>query len=256
MTDFAGERIAKVMARAGLCSRREAERLIAEGKVSVNGKKLTSAARNVTAGDRIEVAGASLPRREETRLWRYHKPPGLVVSHRDPQGRPSVFDRLRQQLPRVVSVGRLDLTTEGLLLLTNDGGLARALEHPSAGFVRRYRVRAYGKVDEAMLARIAGGVEIGGVRYGPVAASIDQVQGDNVWLNIAITEGKNREVRNICEYLGLRVNRLIRVAFGPFTLGELRRGGVEEVPPRVMRHELGPIIGKPHANRRRKTQGS
>ncbi|MBM3521222.1 MAG: rRNA pseudouridine synthase, partial [Alphaproteobacteria bacterium] len=234
MTDYAGERIAKVMARAGLCSRREAERLIAAGKVSVNGKKLATAALNVTATDRIEIEGVALPRREETRLWRYHKPPGLVVSHRDPQGRPSVFDRLRQQLPRVVSVGRLDLNTEGLLLLTNDGSLARALEHPSAGFIRRYRVRAYGKIDDAMLARIAKGLEVDGVRYGPIEAGIDQVQGDNVWLRIAITEGKNREVRNICEHLGLKVNRLIRVSFGPFVLGELRRGTIEEVPPRLL----------------------
>jgi 23S rRNA pseudouridine2605 synthase len=252
MSEFAGERIAKVMARAGLCSRREAERLIAAGKVRLNGSTLATAAVNVGPDDRIEVNGAPLPRRDEPRLWRYHKPAGLVVSHRDPQSRPTVFDKLREQLPRVVSVGRLDFNTEGLLLLTNDGELSRSLELPSAGWTRRYRVRAYGKIDDAALQRIAGGVEIDGVRYGPVEARIDSSQGDNVWLSLAIREGKNREVKKLCEYLGLRVNRLIRVGFGPFVLGELARGAVEEVPPRVLRAQLGPARKLSHADRRRK----
>ncbi len=244
MTDYAGERIAKVMARAGLCSRREAERLIAEGKVSVNGKTLTSAALNVTSADRIEIAGVALRRREETRLWRYHKPPGLVVSHRDPQGRPSVFDRLRQQLPRVVSVGRLDLNTEGLLLLTNDGGLARALELPDTGWLRRYRVRAHGEVTQAQLDQLKAGVEVDGVKYGPIDATLERDQGSNVWVVFAIREGKNREVRNVMAHLGLEVNRLIRVSYGPFQLGELAEGQVEEVKTRVLREQLGERVAK------------
>ncbi|MBI3672325.1 MAG: rRNA pseudouridine synthase, partial [Rhizobiales bacterium] len=208
MSEYAGERIAKVIARAGVCSRREAERLIEEARVKLNGRTLTSAAVNVTAGDEIRIDGKLLPRKDEARLWRYHKPAGLVVSHRDPQGRPTVFDKLGEQLPRVVSVGRLDINTEGLLLLTNDGGLARFLELPATGWIRRYRVRAYGKVDDAALSRIAKGVEIDGLSYGPVEARIDQAKGDNVWLTVAIREGKNREVKKLCEHLGLAVNRL------------------------------------------------
>lgn len=250
---FAGERIAKVMARSGVCSRRDAERLIAEGRVFVNGKPLTTAARNVTAEDVVTVDGKPLPQQEATRLWRYHKPAGLVVSHKDPQGRPTVFEKLREQLPRVVSVGRLDINTEGLLLLTNDGALERQLEHPSTGWIRRYRVRAYGLVDEAKLAALKGGVEIEGVRYGPIEARAERQQGDNTWLTIAIREGKNREVKKICEHLGLRVNRLIRVSFGPFMLGELARGGIEEVPARVIRASIEGHKKKdrPHADRRR-----
>lgn len=257
MSEFEGERIAKVIARAGLCSRRDAERLIGEGRVKMNGKLLTSAATNVTPKDVILVDGLPLPQKDETRLWRYHKPGGLVVSNHDPQGRPTVFEKLREQLPRVLSIGRLDINTEGLLLLTNDGELARFLELPATGWIRRYRVRAFGHVEEAALARLARGVEIEGVRYGAVEARIERVQGDNSWLTIAITEGKNREVKRICEHLGLQVNRLIRTAFGPFQLGELPRGGIEEVPTRAMKASVGEKFFKKEndAHRRRKVQG-
>ena len=197
-----------------------------------------------------------LPLRERTRLFLYHKPRGLVTTARDPEGRPTVFAQLPKGLPRLISVGRLDINTEGLLLLTNDGGLARIIELPETGWLRRYRVRCFGDIDQATLDTLKKGITVDGMHYGPIEATLDREKGDNVWLSIAITEGKNREVRNICEYLGLRVNRLIRVAFGPYTLGELRRGEIEEVPPRLLRRELGSIIGKPHANRRRKTQGS
>jgi 23S rRNA pseudouridine2605 synthase len=256
MSAFAGERIAKVIARAGLASRRDAERLIAEGRVSLNGRVLASAARNVTAADRIAVDGKPLPVKEATRLWRYHKPPGLVVSHRDPQGRPTVFDRLRAQLPRVVSVGRLDIDSEGLLLLTNDGELARHLELPATGWIRRYRVRAFGRPDDARLAALAGGIVIEGVRYGPIEARLDHMRGDNAWLTFAIREGRNREVKKVCEHLGLSVNRLIRTSFGPFALGELPRGGLAEVPAKAIREQIGDrYAGERHADRRRKVQG-
>jgi 23S rRNA pseudouridine2605 synthase len=256
MSEFQGERIAKVIARAGVCSRRDAERLIGEGRVKLNGKVLASAATNVTAKDQITVDGHPLPQKEETRLWRYHKPGGLVVSNHDPQGRPTIFEKLREQLPRVMSIGRLDINTEGLLLLTNDGELARFLELPATGWLRRYRVRAFGRVEEAALAKLEKGVEIEGVRYGPVEAKIERVQGDNTWLTIAIREGKNREVKRICEHLGLQVNRLIRTAFGPFQLGELPRGGIEEVPTRAMKSSIGEKFFKKEddAHRRRKVQ--
>ena len=256
MSEFEGERIAKVIARAGVCSRRDAERLIADGRVTLNGKTLRVAAVNVTAKDAIRIDGKPLPQKDETRLWRYHKPAGLVVSHKDPEGRDSVFEKLREQLPRVVSIGRLDINTEGLLLLTNDGELERKLELPSTGWIRRYRVRAYGKVDDAALARIAKGVEIEGVRYGPLEAKIDQTQGDNVWLTFALKEGKNREVKKLCEYLGLKVNRLIRISFGPFVLGELARGAIEEVPHKMIKDQLGGKFTESHADRRRKIQRS
>lgn len=236
---FEGERIAKAIARAGLCSRRDAERLIADGRVKLNGRVLSSPAINVKPSDDVRVDGQPLPQKEESRLWRYHKPAGLVTSHKDPEGRRTVFDALREQLPRVISIGRLDINTEGLLLLTNDGELARLLELPATGWVRRYRVRAYGKPDPAALARLAGGVTIEGIHYGPIEASLDKAQGDNAWLNIAIREGKNREVKKICEHLGLTVNRLIRVAFGPFQLGDLERGGIAEVPAKVLAEQLG-----------------
>lgn len=242
---FEGERIAKAIARAGLCSRRDAERLIGEGRVKLNGKVLTSPAVNVKPSDEIRVDGQPLPQKEESRLWRYHKPAGLVTSHKDPEGRRTVFDALREQLPRVISIGRLDINTEGLLLLTNDGELARLLELPATGWVRRYRVRAYGKPDPAALARLAGGITIEGVHYGPIEATLDKAQGDNAWLNIAIREGKNREVKKICEHLGLTVNRLIRVAFGPFQLGDLERGGIAEVPAKVLAEQLGRKVTVP-----------
>lgn len=255
MSAFEGERIAKVIARAGICSRRDAERLIEEGRVTVNGKRLTSPAVNVTPSDEVRIDGERLPQPEGARLWRYHKPAGLVVSHRDPQGRPTVFDKLREQLPRVVSIGRLDLNTEGLLLLTNDGELERLLELPATGWVRRYRVRAFGRPDEKAMARLGQGIEIDGVRYGPIEARIDRDQGDNVWMTVAIREGKNREVKKVCEHLGLRVNRLIRTAFGPFQLGDLPRGGIEEVPGKVLKEQLGGRLADQHAHRRGKVQG-
>lgn len=244
-SEFEGERIAKAIARAGLCSRRDAERLIAEGRVKLNGKVLASPAVNVTASDDIRVDGKPLPQKEDSRLWRYHKPAGLVTSHKDPEGRRTVFDALREQLPRVISIGRLNLNTEGLLLLTNDGELARLLELPATGWVRRYRVRAYGRLDPAALEKLSGGIAIDGVHYGPIEAKIDKVQGDNAWLTIAIREGKNREVKKICEHLGLKVNRLIRIAFGPFQLGDLERGAIAEVPARVLSEQLGRKIAMP-----------
>ncbi len=252
MSEFEGERIAKVIARAGVCSRREAEQLILDGHVTLNHKILKTAAINVTDADEIRINGKQLPQKEESKLWRYHKPDGLVVSHKDPQGRPSVFDKLQQQLPRVVSIGRLDINTEGLLLLTNDGEIERLLELPSSGWIRRYRVRAYGKMDDTGLAKLTQGVEIEGVRYGPVEAKVETSQGDNVWMTVAIREGKNREVKKICEFLGLQVNRLIRTSFGPFQLGELKRGGIEEVPKKFWQEQLGGKFGKNDADRRRK----
>ncbi|HUF43946.1 MAG TPA: pseudouridine synthase, partial [Aestuariivirgaceae bacterium] len=238
-----GERLAKVMARAGLCSRREAERWVAEGRVRVNGKLVTSPALNVSQADRVAVDGQPLPQAAETRLWRYHKPTGLVVSHGDPQGRPTVFEILPAELPRVVSIGRLDINTEGLLLLTNDGELARTLELPATGWTRRYRVRAYGRADPAALAGLARGITLKGIRYGPIEAEIDSEKGGNLWLTVALGEGKNREVKLVLEHLGLTVNRLIRVAFGPFQLGDLARGGVDEVSRRVLRDQLGQRLG-------------
>jgi len=234
-----GERIAKRIARSGICSRRDAERLIGEGKVSLNGKRLESPAVNVSETDRILVDGSPLPAIEPARLWRYHKPKGRVTTHRDPQGRPTVFEAIPQEMPRVISIGRLDFNTEGLLLLTNDGALARHLESPATGWLRRYRVRAHGKVETARLDALSNGVEIDGVRYGPIEAKVERVQGTNCWLLIALREGKNREVRKIMETLGLTVNRLIRVSFGPFMLGDLETGAVEEVKKRVLIEQLG-----------------
>ncbi len=233
-----GERIAKVLARAGICSRRDAEKLIAAGRVSVDGKVLTSPALNVTPDQKIIVDGKPVQGKEPTRLWRYHKPAGFVTTARDPQGRPTVFDNLPKGLPRVVSIGRLDLTTEGLLLLTNDGALARHLELPKHAWVRHYRVRVHGRVDEARLAKLAEGVTISGIHYGAVRAELERTQGSNAWLKISIKEGKNREVRKIMDYLGLQVTRLIRVAFGPFQLAKLPEGMVEEVPQRVLKDQL------------------
>jgi 23S rRNA pseudouridine2605 synthase len=237
-----GERIAKVMARAGLCSRREAEEWIAQGRVAVNGAVIASPALNVGVRDKIAVDGKPLPARERTRLFLYHKPRGLVTTHADPEKRPTIFERLPKTLPRVVSVGRLDLNTEGLLLLTNDGGLARALELPQTGWLRRYRVRAHGSITQPELDALRKGVTVNGVRYGAIEAALDRAQGANVWLTFAIREGKNREVRNVLEHLGLKVNRLIRVSFGPFQLGELAEGTVEEVRTRHLREQLGERI--------------
>lgn len=244
------ERIAKAMARAGIASRREVERLIGLGRVAVNGKILDTPATLVTREDVITVDGKPISAAQATRVWRYHKPSGLVTSHGDPQGRPTVFDALPSSLPRVISVGRLDLNTEGLLILTNDGELSRALELPSTELVRQYRARARGRVTQAQLDTLKDGVTVDGVRYGPVEATLDKAkptaEGEkasaNLWISVSITEGKNREVRKVLEHLGLTVNRLIRLAYGPFQLGTLPVGAVEEVGPRVIREMLGQHI--------------
>jgi len=244
-SDKSGERIAKVMARAGLASRREAEAWIAAGRVSVNGAVITSPALNVSSRDVIAVDGEPMRTRERTRLFLYNKPPGLVTTHFDPEGRPTIFGALPKDLPRVISVGRLDLTTEGLLLLTNDGGLARALELPSTGWLRRYRVRAFGRgLTQQQLDGLRDGITVDGIRYGAIEATLERQQGANVWLSFAIREGKNREVRNVLRSLDLHVNRLIRVSYGPFTLDDLPEGAVREVDTPVLKTTLGPEIVK------------
>ena len=234
-----GQRIAKVIARAGLASRREAEAWIAAGRVAVNGAVIASAALDVTGSDRITIDGEPLPVRQRTRLFLYHKSRGLLTTHADPRGRPTIFQNLPRDLPRLISVGRLDFNTEGLLLLTNDGTLARLLELPSTGWLRRYRVRAHGTITQDKLDGLRRGVTISGIHYGPIEATLDRVQASNVWLTLGIREGKNREVRNVLGHLGLAVTRLIRSSFGPFQLGELREGEIEEVRTRVLRDQLG-----------------
>jgi 23S rRNA pseudouridine2605 synthase len=264
-----GERIAKVVSRAGLASRRDAEQWIVQGRVTVNGRVINSPALDVTANDVITVDGKPLPPRERTRLFLFHKPRGLMTTHADPEGRPTVFDNLPEGLPRLISIGRLDFNTEGLLLLTNDGGLARALELPDTGWLRRYRVRAHGEVTQAQLDELKNGVQVDGVKYGPIDATLERDQGANVWLVFAIREGKNREVRNVLAHLGLEVNRLIRVSYGPFQLGELAEGQVEEVKTRVLREQLGekiaalagadfnrPMPGEPHATTENEESGA
>lgn len=243
-----GERIAKYLARAGIASRRDAEKLIAEGKVKMGGKVVETPATFVTPGARISVDGKPVQPAERTRLFRHYKPDGVVTTHKDPQGRPTVFERLPPAIGRVVSIGRLDLTSEGLLLLTNDGELARKLELPSNGWLRRYRVRVYGTVDEKSLAALARGVTVDGVAYGPIEAGLDSRRGAIAWITVSLKEGKNREVRRVMAHLGLQVTRLIRVAYGPFQLGALPRGGVEEVHPRILREQLG--IGEKPTRRR------
>lgn len=239
-----GERIAKVMARAGLCSRREAESWIEAGRVSVNGEKLKTPACVVGPSDKIVVDGKVLPTKEPTRLFLHHKPAGLVTSNKDEKGRDTVFDKLPEGLPRLVSIGRLDLTTEGLLLMTNDGELARYLELPATGWVRRYRVRAHGRITQERLDKLKNGMTYEGVKYGPIEATLEKTQGANVWVNMALTEGKNREVRNVMEALGLQVNRLIRLSYGPFQLGKLPVGSVLEIKPKVLQEQCAGFFKK------------
>jgi 23S rRNA pseudouridine2605 synthase len=238
MTDSV-ERIAKYLSRAGVASRREAERMIAEGRVSVNGRIIDSPALNVGESDAVQVDGRPVAGKEPVRLWRYHKPAGLVTTASDEKGRATVFDHLPDDMPRVMSIGRLDLTSEGLLLLTNDGGLKRRLELPATGWVRKYRVRANGLPADETLEPLRRGVVVDGERFQPMSVRIDRQQGANVWLTIGLREGKNREIRRALDAVGLRVNRLIRISYGPFLLGDLAEGAVEEVRPRVMREQLG-----------------
>jgi len=236
------ERIAKFMSRAGLCSRREAETWIEAGRVQVNGKKILSPALNVSRDDDIRVDGKKVEVTEPVRLWRFHKPKDCLTTNKDPQGRPTVFDVLPKTLPRVMAVGRLDYTTEGLLLLTNDGDFARWLEHPDTGWVRRYRVRVHGRVTQAMIDKLAKGVTVEGVRYRPAQVEIEATQGANAWLSISLTEGKNREVKKLLGHFDLAVTRLIRVAYGPFQLGKLPRGQVEEAPARVLKDQCAAFL--------------
>lgn len=256
-----GERIAKVIARSGRASRREAERLIEAGKVTLNGAPVTRAALNVVPTDKIEVDGVALNAPEPPRLWLYHKPTGLVTTAKDEQGRPTVFDHLPHEMPRVMTVGRLDLNSEGLLLMTNDGGIKRKLELPSTGWLRRYRVRVKGRPDEATLEPLRQGLEIDGERFQPMTVTMDRQTGANGWVTVALREGRNREVRRAMEAVGLMVNRLIRVSYGPFQLGQLKAGEVEEIRPRILRDQLGleaPQQAKPvrgRAMRRRKPKG-
>jgi len=244
-----GERIAKVMARAGLCSRRDAEAWILDGRVRVDGKTLESPAFCVTSQNRILVDGKPLPQAENTRLWLYYKPKGLVTTHKDELGRSTIFEALAKDLPRVISVGRLDLNSEGLLLLTNDGELARHLELPSTGWVRRYRVRVHGKVDENELKKLGKGLTIEEIRYGSITAVLDRQQGDNAWLSVSLQEGKNRELRRVFEFLGWPVSRLIRVSYGPFQLGTLTPGEVKAVLPKILKEQLGSYSGKKPSSR-------
>ncbi len=240
------ERIAKIVARAGVCSRRDAERLIAEGRVSVNGQVLETPAFLASFADEILVDGDPIPRPEETRLFLYHKSAGLVTTARDDHGRPTVFDDLPRGLPRVISVGRLDLNTEGLLLLTNDGALSRYLELPATGWVRTYRVRAYGHPTELDIRELAEGITYEGIHYGPIEVVVDRERGDNTWMTMSLREGKNREIRNVMRAIGLQVNRLIRVSYGPFELGALPEGEVIEVKPDVMKTALADFYAQRH----------
>ncbi len=232
------ERIAKVIARAGVCSRREAEKLVAEGRVAVDGEIITSPALNISPGQRVTIDGSPLPRRDRVRLWRYHKPVGLITTHNDEKNRPTVFANLPPQLPRVISVGRLDINSEGLLLLTNDGELARHLELPSTGLQRSYRVRIRGRITERQIAKLAAGMTVDGINYGAVKVAVEREQGANSWLTVRLSEGKNREIRKLLAHFSLPVNRLIRTSYGPFQLDDLKSEMVAEVPEKIMRQLL------------------
>jgi len=247
-----GDRIAKVLSRAGVASRREAERMIEEGRVSVNGKTITSPALNVTPADKIVVDGKRIGEPEAPRMWLYHKPAGLVTSERDEKDRPTVFAALPATMPRVMSVGRLDINSEGLLILTNDGEIKRKLELPSTGWLRRYRVRINGSVSEARLDELRKGITVDGIHYQPMIVTFDRQQGANAWLTVSIREGKNREIRRTMEAIGVVVNRLIRVSYGPFQLGNLAQGEVEELKGRVVRDQLG-LESRPTPQRTRKS---
>lgn len=235
----ATNRIAKVLARHGIASRREAEKIIADGRVTVNGKKITSPALNVTDRDRITVDGKPLEAQDPPRLWLYHKPPGLVTTERDEKGRETVFDALPDDLPRVMSVGRLDLNSEGLLLLTNDGDIKRRLELPSTGWLRKYRVRLHGTPKDEDFEPLRAGLRIDRETFRPMTVNLDRQQGSNAWVTVALREGKNREIRRAMEAVGFAVNRLIRVSYGPFQLGQLKTGAVEEVRQKIVREQLG-----------------
>jgi 23S rRNA pseudouridine2605 synthase len=248
--EAAAERVAKRIARAGICSRRDAERWIEAGRVAVDGAVLTSPAVTVTGANVVTVDGVALPQAPAARLFRYHKRAGLLTTTHDPEGRPTIYDRLPADLPRLMPIGRLDLTSEGLLLLTNDGGLKRRLELPATGWLRRYRVRVHGKVDAAKLAGLARGITVDGFDYGPIEAQVERVQGSNVWLKVALREGKNREIRRIMEHFGWPVTRLIRLSFGPFQLGGLPPGRVEEVTGKVLREQLGALLDAAASPRR------
>jgi len=243
-TNASEERIAKRLARAGVASRREAERMIEAGRVTVNGQKLKTPAFKVSAKDDIRVDGKQIEAAEKTKLWRYHKPSGLVTTHNDPEGRETVFDKIPKDIGRVISIGRLDLTSEGLLLLTNDGALSRALELPSTAWTRRYRTRAFGTIDEAAIARLKNGITVEGTKYGPIEVEVERATGSNVWLLVTLREGKNREVRKALDAVGLVVNRLIRVAYGPFQLGHLSPGEIKPVNERILQDQCGHLLKK------------
>ncbi|MBF0851869.1 rRNA pseudouridine synthase [Gluconobacter sp. R75690] len=245
-----GERIAKALARAGVASRRDIERMIEDGRIKLGGQIVTHPATFVQPGDIVLVDGKPVDSPERTRLWRYHKPDGLMTTHKDPQGRQTVFDTLPEGMPRVISVGRLDINSEGLLLLTNDGELARRLELPGNSWVRRYRVRVFGIVDEKRLASLIDGFEYEGVRYGSIEAALDSTKGDNSWLTVSLREGKNREIRRVMEGLNLHVSRLIRLSYGPFQLGSLKARELEEVPGKTLREQV-PDLPAPKRHRTR-----
>ena len=238
LQDFSEERIAKVLSRSGVCSRREAERWILQGRISVDGKIIDSPALNVSSENKILVDGNPIPEIEPTRIWRYHKPPGRLTTRKDPEDRPTIFDGLPKEFSNLKTIGRLDMNSEGLLLLTNDGEIARCLELPPTGWTRKYRIRVHGAVDNKVFLKLKNRVRIDGYEYGPVTANLERQVGANAWVQISLQEGKNREVRRLMEHFGYTVNRLIRVSFGPFHLGKLTRGQFEEIPARVLLSNL------------------